>query len=300
MPQVISNRTIDDVSGDSVTGALPTYIPASSWRPGSTCPDCKVHPNASLAFDHTWHDNSQLPGRAPVSLSLDFVGTAIYVFCIVPAIQDGVVSRYSLNFSLDDGASQGTFLYIPTSSTDLLYNVSVVSLPSLDNKAHNLLVSTDDSVNGSIFLFDYAVYTTVEGEDPPSHSRVGTIAGCVFGGIFILVVILALLVYRRKRRNQNRPVLPVVRPFPQDPLPEPKVMTPPSIPASTDASTATLVQQLQQVLDTVASLRQTTSEASPTATPVSAVPTYTAGSESQYESPPPLYRSRSTVTVAKS
>ncbi|KAJ7042046.1 hypothetical protein C8F04DRAFT_114999 [Mycena alexandri] len=162
MPQVISNRTIDDESGDSVSGALPTYIPASFWRLGPTCPDCAVRPDQSLAFNRTWHDNSQFPGNQPVSLSLDFVGTAIYVFCIVPPIETNVISRYSLTFSLDDGASQGTFLYSPTSNTDFLYNVSVVSLPSLANKAHKLLVSTDDEVNGSIFLFDYAVYTCVQ------------------------------------------------------------------------------------------------------------------------------------------
>jgi len=297
MPQVISNQTIDDESGDSVSGALPTYVPASSWRLGPTCPDCVVHPDQSLAFNRTWHDNSQFPGDPPASLSLDFVGTAIYVFCIVPPIEANVISRYSLNFSLDDGASQGTFVYLPTSNTDFLYNVSVVSLPSLSNKAHNLLVSTDDTINGSIFLFDYAVYTTIE-EKVDSHSNVGTIAGCAFGGIFILVLVLALLMYRRKWRHRKRPpVLPVVQPFPLDPdepLPEPKITTP-----SGATSTATLVQQLEQPLDTAASLRETITTAGGSAaqaqTPVSAISTYTGGSESGYHTPPPVYRSRITV-----
>ncbi|KAJ7221603.1 hypothetical protein GGX14DRAFT_670431 [Mycena pura] len=159
MPQVSVNRTIDDQFGDSVSGVLPVYTPLSVWNLGTSCPDCEVHPDPALAFNHTWHDSSQFPGGAPVSLTLQFVGTAISVFCIVPPLAPNVISRYSLNYNLDGGAATGTFSLSPNSTTAFLYNVSVVALQALPNQAHTLSISTDDGINGSIFLFDYAVYT---------------------------------------------------------------------------------------------------------------------------------------------
>ncbi|KAJ7491078.1 hypothetical protein FB451DRAFT_630759 [Mycena latifolia] len=158
MPQFSLNRTIDDEFGDSVSGVQPTYRPASFWSLDSSCDGCVLHADPKLAFNHTWHDSSQLPGTAPVSLTLDFVGTAVYVYCILPPITPNVVTSYNLNFTLD-GASRGRYFRSPTSTTDYLYNVSVLSLESLPNTAHSLVISTDDSVDGSIFLFDYAVYT---------------------------------------------------------------------------------------------------------------------------------------------
>ncbi|KAJ7891331.1 hypothetical protein B0H14DRAFT_1072905 [Mycena olivaceomarginata] len=160
LPPVISNRTIDDQFGDSVSGALPSYSPVSFqvWNVGASCGDkCAVHPDPALAFNHTWHDNSQFPGKAPVSVSLQFTGTAVWVFCIVPPITTNAITRYNLSFTLDDGAHRGTFLFTPTSSSEFLYNVPAVSLPTLPNAAHTLSITTDDSVDGSIFLFDYAV-----------------------------------------------------------------------------------------------------------------------------------------------
>ncbi|KAJ6606198.1 hypothetical protein DFH09DRAFT_896246, partial [Mycena vulgaris] len=152
------NRTIDDQSGDSVSGLRPTYRPAPFWSLNSSCDGCLFHPDPSLAFNHTWHDSSQLPGHDPVSVTLEFAGTAVYVFCIIPPITTNAVTSYNLNFTLD-GISRGTFSQSPTSSTEYVYNVSVLSLESLSNKPHSLLISTDDSVDGSAFLFDYVVYT---------------------------------------------------------------------------------------------------------------------------------------------
>ncbi|KAJ7885366.1 hypothetical protein B0H13DRAFT_1628309, partial [Mycena leptocephala] len=157
------NRTIDDQFGDSVSGVLPSYSPFPVWNVGASCnTSCAVHPDPTLAFNHTWHDNSQFPAGPPVSLSLDFVGIAIDVFCIIPPlVTNNTALRYNLSFDLDDGTHRGTYTYTPTSS-EFEYNVSVVSLPSLPNKAHTLLISTNDPVHGSIFLFDYAVYTYVK------------------------------------------------------------------------------------------------------------------------------------------
>ncbi|KAJ7144948.1 hypothetical protein C8R43DRAFT_891036, partial [Mycena crocata] len=157
---VFVNRTIDDQFGDSISGVRPTYSPASSWSPNSSCNGCLLHPDPALAFNHTWHDSSQFPGTSPVSLTLEFVGTAVYVYCIVPPITANVVTSYNLNFTLD-GESRGKLSHTPTSNTEFVYNYSVLSLESLPNQTHTLLISTDDSDNGSAFLFDYAVYTCV-------------------------------------------------------------------------------------------------------------------------------------------
>ncbi|KAJ7348879.1 hypothetical protein DFH08DRAFT_697253, partial [Mycena albidolilacea] len=142
------------------SGALPSYSPVSFWNVGASCGGgCAVHLDPALAFNHTWHDSSQFPGSNPVSVSLQFTGTAVWVFCIVPPITTSEITRYNLSFNLDDRAHRGTFLFTPTSSSEFLYNVPAVSLPTLPNAAHTLSITTDDSVNGSIFLFDYAVYT---------------------------------------------------------------------------------------------------------------------------------------------
>ncbi|KAJ7494419.1 hypothetical protein B0H11DRAFT_935677 [Mycena galericulata] len=290
MPQSFINRTIDDQFGDSVSGVLPTYRPSAYWKPGTSCADCEVHADPAMAFDHTWRDSSQLPGQGgPVSLSLDFVGTAIQVFCIAPPIMTNVVTSYNLNFTLD-GASRGTFSYSPNSSTEFVYNLSVVNLPSLPNEPHTLLISTDDSQDGSIFLFDYAVYTTVE--DKPD-ADIGTIAGCVFGGILIILLALAFVLFKRRRQQRkSSPVLPVIQPF--NVASEPKQQpSPPKNSESPVNSPAMLVHQFQQALDTVVTLRQTSG--TPNLDPPPAV--YIGESRDRYDTPPPVYQVHGTSGV---
>ncbi|KAF7353825.1 hypothetical protein MVEN_01068100 [Mycena venus] len=206
-----------------------------------------------------------------------------------------------MSFSLDTGAHQGRFLYNPTSS-EFLYNVPVVSLPSLPNTAHTLSISTDDSTSGSIFLFDYAVYTTEEGT-PNAHASPGTSAGCVFGGIFLVLLVLALLRFRKQQQSKKAaPILPVVEPFPQSPAVASGSTTlrPPTDLSRNPSSVSpsTLVQQLQQVLDTAVSMRQTTAgERSPQSSSSGILsPVY--GLENQYDTPPPIYQSR--VSTSKS
>lgn len=50
-------RIIDDTYGDLVTGALPTYSDTDCWN-ASPCSDCSLQPNASQAYNGTWHDTS--------------------------------------------------------------------------------------------------------------------------------------------------------------------------------------------------------------------------------------------------
>ncbi|KAJ7281950.1 hypothetical protein C8J57DRAFT_1056257 [Mycena rebaudengoi] len=154
-----SNRTIDDEVGDSVSGVKPTYEPLSYWNlQGTSCANCTAKPDASLAFSGTWHDSSSFPGQDPVSCTLSFTGTAIQVFVIVPPFVEGQTGDYNLAFTFD-GDAAGTYSQ-SASPSDYLYNVSALSMDSLSNTPHTLVMSTNpDSANGSIFLFDYAIYT---------------------------------------------------------------------------------------------------------------------------------------------
>jgi len=330
MTQVISisNRTIDDQLGDLVTGVLPSYNPASSWKEGTSCGSaCAVHP--LRAFEGTWHDSSQFPNEAPVSVSLNFTGTAIWVFCIVPPITPGVITSYNLSYTLDNGAQNGTFLYTPTSTSDFLYNVSAVALPTLANTTHNLVISTDDSVNGSIFLFDYAVYTSEETATTAvaintqvNNTQVdgGTIAGCIFGGIVLVLSSLAILRCRKQRRRKKKqsPILPLVAelPFspaaasgstkvatsgsttlaapqsqttePQNQIAAPQDQTEDLSRNPSTSSPSTLIHQLRLALDTAVSMRPTAASQRSPQSASSGIRSLAVWTEDHYETPPPV------------
>ena len=122
------NVYIDDQTGDSATGVLPTYAPLSAWNQGAGCLSCAADPNTSQAHGGTWHDATYNPGKdfQPFGFTLQFngkflllisshlmvnhqynctVGTAISIFNIV---QYNVFS--SLNFSVD-GNDAGSFVW---------------------------------------------------------------------------------------------------------------------------------------------------------------------------------------------
>jgi hypothetical protein len=47
------NRTIDDEIGDSVTGALPIYVPQNIWTQGNQCTTCWADPDYQQTFDQS-------------------------------------------------------------------------------------------------------------------------------------------------------------------------------------------------------------------------------------------------------
>ncbi|KAF7294608.1 hypothetical protein MIND_00997400 [Mycena indigotica] len=207
-----SNRTIDDNFGDLVTGLQPIYTPDGYWSFDSTCSSCVFRPDPKLAFNGSWHDSSQFVNTAPVSVTLSFSGTAIYVFCIVPPIIQGTISRYRLNYTLETIAATsktstmtGNFSLDPRSTTDYQYNVPVVSISGLDNTAHTLRVSTNDA---SVFLFDYAVYTTLEAASTSKshHKNKGAVAaGTVVGLLLVILIAIGFyLVVRQRRKRATR------------------------------------------------------------------------------------------------
>lgn len=76
------NLTIDDQTGDEITGLQPTYSPPNGWSQGNGCSYCTAKADPSGAFGGTWHDGRYVPGQfsAPYSFTLQFNGLSFYVF----------------------------------------------------------------------------------------------------------------------------------------------------------------------------------------------------------------------------
>ncbi|KAJ7863235.1 hypothetical protein B0H13DRAFT_1638262 [Mycena leptocephala] len=151
----LSNRTIDDFNGDAVTGVIPVYDPPNGWNARNNCTSCFVQPQSSQAFDNTWHDTTQPAGAAPHSVTLQFTGTAIYFFGIVPNTVNAATTIVNLTFILD-GAVHGSYSHIPDTSTNILYSVPMLSVDGLSNKAHTLVAQ---AASPSLIIFDFAMYT---------------------------------------------------------------------------------------------------------------------------------------------
>ncbi|KAJ7799868.1 hypothetical protein B0H14DRAFT_2387743 [Mycena olivaceomarginata] len=152
--------TIDDTTGDSLTGAQPTYsgsFSAVRLQINSNCDGCLVHPDPQRAHGGTWHDSSQFGGAPPVSVTLSFTGIGIDVFCILANTVPGAVTTTDLAFTLD-GSSQKPFSHTSDSTSDFEYGVKVFTVGGLSQGAHQLIVATNNP-SGSLLLFDYAEYT---------------------------------------------------------------------------------------------------------------------------------------------
>ena len=89
------------------------------------------------------------------------IGTAIYVFFILPnTVAPGITTQTECNFTLD-GQAAGNFFHSPSSSLDMIYNALVFSHTNLQNSDHVLNISTS-GVDHDVFInFDYAIYTFV-------------------------------------------------------------------------------------------------------------------------------------------
>jgi hypothetical protein len=72
----IEIRYIDDELGDSATGVLPEYSPATQWSFGPTCFNCydKQYINTSDVFGRSWHETLINQFSNKTTLSLSFTG----------------------------------------------------------------------------------------------------------------------------------------------------------------------------------------------------------------------------------
>lgn len=71
-----TNVTIDDQTGDAISGVLPTYSPSIAWNQGAGCDFCAAKPSVSDALDGTWHDATYNSGVYPeqFGVTLQFNG----------------------------------------------------------------------------------------------------------------------------------------------------------------------------------------------------------------------------------
>ncbi|KAF9000994.1 hypothetical protein BDQ17DRAFT_1426819 [Cyathus striatus] len=94
---------------------------------------------------------------------MEFEGIAIYVFFILPNLQqsDSITTFSAANFTID-GQIVGNFSHSPDlSTTEILYNQMVFNKTDLPNGMHQLVVSPA-LYDMSVFIsFDYAIYTQV-------------------------------------------------------------------------------------------------------------------------------------------
>ncbi|KZT68206.1 hypothetical protein DAEQUDRAFT_344606 [Daedalea quercina L-15889] len=150
----VTNRTIDDQYGDSVTGRHPIYY--GDWNYGPTCSGCFFQPSPEDAFMSSWHDTSTNNHYNGQNVSIEFSGTAIWVYCIMPNYEPYSGTVIDIGFDLD-GGSAGTFTFLnPVGRLDsFVYNVTVYSATGLTNTQHTLVMTP---INSSL-LFDWAEYT---------------------------------------------------------------------------------------------------------------------------------------------
>lgn len=170
------NVTVDDQFGDSLSGTIPTYTPASKWATGPQCTACSAQPDPSRAFNGTWHDSTNqlrdpssvitynftgkscnIVQKAPVTKAS--TGTAVYAFFILANQYSLYGTSYtSLSFMLDD-QYEGPFNHQPDQVSQYYYNVSMFAKADLDNKEHTIVIYNTAASQASLILFDYLVYT---------------------------------------------------------------------------------------------------------------------------------------------
>ncbi|KAM5539192.1 hypothetical protein V8D89_007065 [Ganoderma adspersum] len=209
------NITVDDTFGDPTTGLFPEYLPNNgTWNAGSSsenCPSCYIGPSIldlTQINNKTWHDTTYLPWETPATITVNFNGSAVYAFNILPNTLPATITTANISFSID-GEDVGRFLHSPESGTTILYNQLVYQNTTLDDGPHTFTMTAGSN---SLVLFDYLLYTTQSNDttststnaahSPASTAPAGVIVGAVVGGVVLLgAAIVAFFLYRKYRRS---------------------------------------------------------------------------------------------------
>ncbi|KAH7874868.1 uncharacterized protein C8R40DRAFT_1170977 [Lentinula edodes] len=230
------NRSIDDTLGDSVTGVRPTYLPDTTgvWE-DNTCSGCALVPDISSAFDGTYTAATYNPELKNISISFDFIGTAIYIFFILSNDPNPGISTSTLaNFTLD-GTLVSTFSHSPNSSSSapsFYFNESALAFSEtgMKNSSHQMVISTSGLSSNYWLNFDYALYTfqrpdtttssvssssssssssassTTDYSSSQSDSKTvsaGAIAGGVIGGVAALAIVAVVWFFCQRRTKSE-------------------------------------------------------------------------------------------------
>lgn len=218
----IVNGTIDDKFGDSVTHRLVNYYPNNYWF-NETCGCDADVPDKSQAFDNTYTVGTYI-GTEPIGISIQFSGTAIYVFFILGAVTFPT-SLNSANFTLDNNDP----VLFSSQVTGIQYNVTVFSKTNLTNTLHTLNIVNSGPLVPTYVIFDYAIYTYDDGVSttssslsslsavkttsqapsttvtgaPARRTPVGAIAGGIVGGITLFALVISLLFCWHRRGGHD-------------------------------------------------------------------------------------------------
>ncbi|KAF7336100.1 hypothetical protein MVEN_02157000 [Mycena venus] len=203
------NRTIDDYNGDVATGFFPMY--SEGW---TRCPGdgrCCSNASAGSANNGTYTCSAgPANGTNAATVTLQFPGTAIYVYGLSPYINSTEMKRVA---TLDGQEQHGFF----ASNAGGLSNVLMYSKSGLDNTTHTLTIGPSDFTQ--FFLFDYATYTYEETDTSASPAAatstpdnnlkkepnlIWPIAGGVIGAIFVFSTLMILIHQFRSRSAVSR------------------------------------------------------------------------------------------------
>ncbi|KAI0633045.1 hypothetical protein C8Q77DRAFT_865645 [Trametes polyzona] len=241
---ILVNRTIDDQKGDSVTGAVPDFLPVDRWNIGQTCTRCSVHSGVvdpGKTFDGTWHDGTHYDATdSNMTVVVNFTGSAIYIYNILANTVPHATTLTILDFYLDDNY-MGTFEHVPDETAAVVYNALVYKNTSIPHGPHSLQ-AVSSGPQKILALFDYAVYTVEDDSTPPSSTSLDSVqaistsltspttvpakrsqanipaaVGGAVGGMVVLgaVVTFAWLRRRRTRRRQRTSSLLLHKGLPQ-------------------------------------------------------------------------------------
>ncbi|KAF5330548.1 hypothetical protein D9619_005238 [Psilocybe cf. subviscida] len=177
---LISNRTIDDALGDSVTGQKVVFLPSTQgvWS-NQDCIGCALNPDTTKAFDSTYTAATYNSGLGSISATLKFQGTAIYVFFILAnSAPPGITTLTAVNFTLDEQPPVSKLHAPSVLTSDFEFNAMLWSQTGLPATQHTLVVSTSGVDNDVYVNFDYAIYThDDEVVTPPATSSSPTTSG---------------------------------------------------------------------------------------------------------------------------
>ncbi|RXW20454.1 hypothetical protein EST38_g5408 [Candolleomyces aberdarensis] len=209
------NRTIDDTTGDSVTGLLPVYFPSPSevsmWK-NHNCPrnDCVTRPDINKTFGRSYTAATfRSEQSSKISITLRFNGTAIYIFFTLTNIHE---YGTDCQFVLDNVPVEPPYVYMPDrSKDDILYQQPVFDRTGLANTEHTLEIVTEglarpSPISGLNPLLNSHDDTPPGNQTDSSSSKtpIGAIAGGAAGGTLFTVAAFFLFFCLRRRRRRRR------------------------------------------------------------------------------------------------
>jgi len=229
---VLVNVTIDDSVGDPLTGASIIYTPSDAWNSGpAACNKCLVHPDVKKLESGTWHASTfsvnvtgNLHPNVPLSASVQFNGSAVYVFCALSRSSTAPDGDSDMAFYID-GVQAGSFTQRAIGSAGFDYRVPVYANTALTPGNHTIEVQNGQrNGNQSLMILDSIVYSYENGLAPasqvdgspttaPKHSTSkATLAVVAVLVVALLLLGLGLGVFLYRRRRHHRAVYARYRP----------------------------------------------------------------------------------------